>query len=76
MTEVFIVGSYNYCPCKSSWELVGVHSTRERAESACIFSHYFVVPVSLDKDIPLKPIIIGGSYYPHMDKKVLPDTKI
>ena len=50
--DVWLVGEYK-CQHRrrgTSWELVGVFSSKEKATAACRTSDYFVVPIIIDED--------------------------
>jgi hypothetical protein len=46
------------------WKLVGIFSTREKAEAACKDRMYFVMPVELHEDHGTEPTYSGEDYFP------------
>jgi hypothetical protein len=46
------------------WELVGVFSTREKAEAACKDHMYCVMPFQLDEDYGTEPTYSSEDYFP------------
>lgn len=46
------------------WEEIGVCSTKERAEAACLDQTYYTHPFALDRMLPREPVRVAGVSFP------------
>jgi hypothetical protein len=46
------------------WESIGVCSTREKADAACLDGTYFTHPLALDRMLPREPVRVTGVSFP------------
>ena len=63
---VWVVGEARYIGSQE-WEMIGVFSTQEKANEACILPRYFVGPVEINKAFPSKTVPWPGAYFPIRD---------
>lgn len=61
--QLFVVGKET----GGSWEIMGVFSSKEKAESICLDSSYFVGPMKLDEPAPVETTDWPGLYTPKED---------
>lgn len=60
---VWVVGEARYIGSQE-WEMIGVFSTQEKANKACILPRYFVGPAEMDKAFPGETVPWPGAYFP------------
>jgi len=65
MNTLYIAGQFrSIVGDTTAWELLGVFSTKELAEAACLESHDFVMPMELDCVAPRQTTVNLATYYP------------
>lgn len=61
--RLFLVGQVRG---NGAWEVQGVFSSEKKAVAACRTQFYFVMPLTLDAEVPDETTDMADAYYPLM----------